>query len=55
MLEDADMNITSGSVIESKRAFSSKESVVVAKPDGTGGVRVELQSLQQWERLDVVP
>lgn len=55
VLEDADMNQTSGNVIESKGAFSSKESLLVTKPDGTGGVWVEAESLKQWERLGVVP
>lgn len=54
-LEDADLNQASGNVIESKGGFSSKESLLVTKPDGTGGVWVEAESLKQWERLEVVP
>jgi hypothetical protein len=54
-LEDADLNQTSGNVIESKGAFSFKESLLVTKPDGTGAVWVEAESLKQWERLGVVP
>jgi hypothetical protein len=49
MLEDADLNIVSGNVIESKGGLSSKVAVEV------DGVRVDLASLQLWERLGVVP
>jgi hypothetical protein len=55
MLEDADLNQTSGNVIESKGAFSYKERLLVTKPDGTGGIWVEAESLKQWERLGEVP
>jgi Domain of unknown function (DUF4157)/Bacterial toxin 5 len=55
VLEDADLNQVSGNVIESKGAYSSKEALFVTKPDGTGGVWVEAESLKQWERLEVVP
>jgi len=50
MLEDADLNVPfGGDVIESKGAFSFKVAVEVE------GVMVDLASLQQWERLGVVP
>jgi hypothetical protein len=49
VLEDADLNIVGGAVIESKGAFSMKVAVEVE------GVWVELRSLQQWETLGVVP
>ena len=55
VLEDADLNQLSGNVIESKGGYSSKEALFVTKPDGTGGVWVEAESLKQWERLEVVP
>ena len=50
MLEDADWNVTlGGHIIESKGATAEKVAVIVE------GVPVELTSLQQWERLGVVP
>jgi hypothetical protein len=55
VLEDADFNQLTGNVIESKGAFSSKESLLVTKPDATGGIWVEAESLKLWERLGVVP
>jgi hypothetical protein len=55
MLEDADANQLSGQVIESKGAYSFKERVFVTKLDGSKGVWVERGSLEQWERLEVVP
>jgi hypothetical protein len=55
MLEDADLNQSSGQTIESKGAYSFKERLFVTKSDGSGGVWVDRASLQQWERLGVVP
>jgi hypothetical protein len=55
MLEDADMNISSGAGIESKGAYSVKERLLVTLPDGTKPVWVEAESLKQWERMGVVP
>lgn len=50
MLEDAEWNKPfGGDIIESKGGFSQKVAVEV------DGVWVDLTSLQQWERLDVVP
>lgn len=49
MLEDADLNQLSGQVIESKGAFSFKPAVDIE------GVPVEMQSAEQWERLELLP
>ena len=53
MIEDADLNQLSGQAIESKGAFSIKETVLVGPPGKE--VPVDLASLQQWERLGEVP
>jgi hypothetical protein len=50
MLEDAELNIElSGATIETKRAYSLKESVMI------GGHRVDLASALHWKRLGLLP
>lgn len=48
MLEDAGLNQRSGQTIESKRAYSFKDAVVI------DGVPVDVASAQQWERLGLL-
>ncbi len=55
MLEDADLNQVTGQTIESKGAYSYKQRLFVTKADGTAGIWVEKESLEQWERLGRVP
>lgn len=47
-LEDADLNQLSGQVVESKGALSVKPAVDIE------GVPVDLQSAEQWERLELL-